>query len=377
MAAILVCLLLGGCGKGNLPETIASATHTSLPPADCSIPLLSVVDVSTDASDLGGDPKYLVPGNSPSGPVIGATAYDGLFVARLSTRGPIRFSKLAAWGVDPGMLSRVSGIWRGSDSSWTFVDPTLVRRTTLSARGKYEEHLPLRLPQGTDFIGVGPKGVFAFATSTEEHGYARARATLFRLEDDRRFVPESTLIISPSRHSTAGGVDLSLAQRPLEQDPIIAENDSGEFAIQTSDSIEITLIGSRGGPVRFHGSGARVTFRKAEIDSAAAAYGKKLLPSDPERPAADARRMLFRDRHEHQLADHVQWLSTSRIAIRRNRACADRQLWYVVDRSGRVVSYFALALQLDPVGGHSDTLFFRRTTGPLRFAWTAVDGKQQ
>lgn len=368
---VLAAAILLSCRGNDLPSVLSNSVHVDLPKIRCEISRLAVTEIATDSRELGAL-QAVVAGGSSDGPVVGATAYDGLYVARLSTKTPASFTKLAAWGVDPGTLSRLGAIRRTDDGTWQFLDVALRRRTTLTESGRYVAHLPLRPPAGTDIYGIDKQGVFVFSSSVTEHGYARSRGTIYRLVDDARFVADTTIIVTPSRHSTAGGAELSLAQRPLEQDPIIAVNDAGDMLVQSSDSLELTFMPSGGNATRLRSSGHRITFLRSEIDSAAAAYGRKLLPSDPERPAKDARNMLFVTRREHQLIDAVQWLAGSRVAVRRTRACSDRQVWYVIHQIGTLEQTFTTALDLEPIGTRGDTVFFRHTAGPLRFAWAVV-----
>ena len=376
LMSFLASSLVTACRDNDLPATLADAVHVDLPAAACSIAVSAVADIAKDAREISGL-QSVVAGSSSDGPVIGVTAYDGLYVATLSTKQPVAFTKLAAWGVDPGTLTRLGAITKKDDGSWQFLDIALLRRTTLAANGRYVEHLPLRPPVGTDIFGINKRGVYAFSSSTTDLGYVRSRGVLHHLVEDVRFVADTATLVTPSRHSTAGGAELSLAQRPLEHDPIIVANDAGDMVIQSSDSLELTFLPIVGRVTRLRGSGHRVAFLQSEIDSAALAYGRRLLPNDPERPARDAKSMLFAKRKAHQLIDAVQMLAGSRVVVRRTRACDGRQLWYVVGQSGTVEQSFTTAVDLDPVGTRGDTLFLRHTTGLLRFGWMVVGGGSQ
>jgi hypothetical protein len=370
-AVISALLFPSACQRpGGDSFTMGPAKQVALPrSAACDLPLQTVTQIKLDATALDGPVRDVVGGFSTSDPVVAVTAYGGVFVAKLGAAQGAQLTKLAVWGTEPGTVSRLSALGYTADGTWTLVDAMLRRRTTMTSDGRYVDHTMLRPPATVDAFGIDLRGVYATTSDATSIGYDRTRGVLVRLAGSGRFMPDSFSYATPARHASPDGIELALAQRPLERDPIVASSRNGVTVINSSDSLELAFVRSDGGVTRLAGNGNRIPITPHQIDSSSLEYGKRMLPKDPELPARHAREMLFSDRKFHQLIDAAVVLGDDRVAIRRTRACGDRDIWYVVRSSGELEGSFAVPLGLNPISAVGDTVFaFRKNDSGVSLA---------
>jgi hypothetical protein len=379
IAAVSLCGIVTsviGCSTNNTDFALPPSRAVVLPVVNCQLVVVRVTPIPTDRTELDGEIRTVIPGYSAGPAIVGATAYGGVFVATLRTNSGARFVKLLPWGSEAGTASELSAIARNSDGSVTLVDAFLRRRTTVGADGQYVGHLMLRPPPTTDAYGLDQRGVFVVATEASKEFSERVPGSVSRLVDDSRFVKDSSEFATPSRHISPEGSEVLLGQRPLESNPIVAIGRNGQMAINTSDSLELLYTDSHGTPSRLAGNGPRTSITASEMDSASAAFARQLMPRDPEPTAKYAREHMFVGRSRHQLLDAVIVLPDDRVALRRTRACPDRQLWYILDvRRGVIVDAFAAPRDLSPLLADGDTIFAEhRPKGNVEFAWFTASG---
>jgi hypothetical protein len=366
------------CGCDSTPSAFKLGPFRAvvLPEIACQTTAVAVKPIATDRSELDGAIRLFVPGFSQSTPIVGATAYGGVFIASLRTNGSAKFLKIAPWGTDAGTVSELSAIARNEDNSLTVVDAILRRRTIFSPEGRYISHMMLRPPATTDAYGIDKRGLFVIETQASKNFSERVPGSVSRLVDDKKFVRDSFQYGTPSRHISPDGSEIAVWQRPLERNPVVAIGANGQLAINASDSLELLYLDESGAVRRFAAGGTRIKFTERQIDSSSADFGRRLMPRDPEPTAKYAREHMFTDRSHHQLIDAMLALPNDRVALRRTVACSDRQLWYVLDvKSGAIVDQFAVPLDLSPLVATGDTIFAEhRPDGRAEFAWYVARG---
>lgn len=362
---------MAACREASPPPVIAG-THLSLPPIDCSGPAPALTPVPLAGAPLDAPVRTVLPvlGGPPRAAFVG---YAGSYVIDLSTRVPVAPRRLARIGEAQGQVGSLDAVRADSAGRFTVLDMSNVRITQFDSSGRVRAQVPVFPDVAVDWYGLDALGPIALETEPVPRGYAPTTGVITRRSASGSFVPTKITFRTPARHMTGEGAGIWLPQRPLERDPIIVAMPAGGLVINSTDTLELTWVDAAGVARVVRGNGVRIPITAAQRDSAARAYGMMMLPSDPGRPEAHARATLFVGRADHQLVDAILLLDSAEVAVRRTRACPDRQLWNRVRRDGTLGASFTLPLQGDALVARGDTVFVGvLDEGSLTLGWRAI-----
>lgn len=369
----LAAILVGGCRE--TPATVGArpdVTHVTLPAADCSGPPPAAHAIPLDPARVAAPVRLILPvlGREPTAAFVDAS---GLSVIALRTHGSVAPRRIATVGEGVDEIGVPVAIRADDGGGFTVLDTWNVRIVRVDSTGRVRSTLSIFPDVSHDQYALDLRDALAIASRPADSAYASTTASLLRRGANGSFVETGITFRTVARRVTGEGSDIHSGQRPLEQDPIVVPLSTGGVAINSTDSLEVSWSDARDDIRVVRGGGARVPITPAQRDSAVHEYGLRMLPSNPALPEANARRWLFVGRTQHQLIDGLLALGAEELAVRRTRACTDRQLWYRLRRDGTIGSTFSLPLDAIPLVATADTVFSATLEGgTLRLGWLAL-----